>query len=156
MTSKLPSIGTSIFSKMSAMALKYKALNLSQGFPDFESDPTLIALVHEAMEEGYNQYAPMPGDAGLRREISEKMMKMHQKRYDWDSEVTITAGAQRLASGGLSFPLVLRRSRALFIGEKTADPEAHVGAWAGVSSGALCRRSRHGRGEGAWPATTFP
>lgn len=59
-------------------------------------------------------------------------------------------------SAGLSFPLAPRRGRARSIGEKTADPEAHVGAWAGVSSGALCRRSRHGRGEGAWLATTSP
>ena len=64
--------------------------------------------------------------------------------------------SQRLASGGLSFPLVSRRGGARSIGEKTADPVAHVGAWAGVSCGALCRRSRHGRGEGAWPATTSP
>lgn len=53
--------------------------------------------------------------------------------------------SQRLTSGGLSFPLAPRRVRARFIGEKTADPVAHVGAWSGVSSGALCRRSRHGR-----------
>ncbi len=69
---------------------------------------------------------------------------------------TRASESQRLASDGLSFPFVLRRGKARSIGEKTADPVAHVGAWAGVSSGALCRRSRHGRGEGAWPATTFP
>jgi len=62
--------------------------------------------------------------------------------------------SQRLASGGLSFPFVARRSRARSIGEKTADPVAHVGARAGVSSGARDDRSHHGRGEGAWPATT--
>ena len=62
--------------------------------------------------------------------------------------------SQRLASGGLSFPFVARRGRARSIGEKTADPVAHVGARAGVSSGARDDRSHHGRGEGAWPATT--
>jgi len=62
--------------------------------------------------------------------------------------------SQRLASGGLSFALVPRRGKARSIGEKTADPVAHVEAWAGVSSGALCRHSRHSRGEDAWPATT--
>ncbi len=64
--------------------------------------------------------------------------------------------SQRLTSGGLSFPLAPRRVRARSIGEKTADPVAHVGAWSGVSSGVLCRRSRHGRGYGAWPATISP
>ncbi len=64
--------------------------------------------------------------------------------------------SRRLASGGLSFPLAPRRGRARSIGEKTADREAHVRTWAGVSSGALCRRSRHWGGEGAWPATTSP
>ena len=62
--------------------------------------------------------------------------------------------SQRLASGRLYFPLVSRRGGSRSIGENTADPVAHVRAWAGVSSGALCRRSRHGRGEDAWPATT--
>lgn len=61
-----------------------------------------------------------------------------------------------LASSGLSFPLVPRRGGAQYIGEKTADPVVHVRAWAGVSSGALCRHLHHGRGEGAWPATTSP
>ena len=64
--------------------------------------------------------------------------------------------SQRLASGGLSLPLVPRRGRAQSFMEMTADPMAHVGAWVGVSSGALCRCSRHGREEGAWPATTSP
>ena len=59
-------------------------------------------------------------------------------------------------SAGLPFPLRPQRAGARASGEKTADPVAHDGAWAGVSSGALCRRSRHGRGEGAWPATTSP
>ena len=64
--------------------------------------------------------------------------------------------SRRLSSGGLSFPLVPRRAGARSNREKTADPMAHVGACAGVSSGALCRRSRHRRGVGAWPATTSP
>jgi hypothetical protein len=61
-----------------------------------------------------------------------------------------------LASSGLSFPIAPRRGGAQYIGEKTADPVVHVRAWAGVSSGALCRHLYHGRGEGAWPATTSP
>ncbi len=73
--------------------------------------------------------------------------------YHWQARAS---ESRRLASGGLSFPLRPQRSGARSIGEKTADPVAHVGAWAGVSGGALCRRPRHGRGEGAWPATTSP
>lgn len=64
--------------------------------------------------------------------------------------------SQRFASSGLFFPLAPRRGGAQYIGEKTADPVVHVRAWAGVSSGALCRHLYHGRGEGAWPATTSP
>ena len=66
-TSKLPKVETTIFTVMSALANKHNALNLSQGFPNFKSDPCLIELVNKAMEEGYNQYAPMPGDLGLRK-----------------------------------------------------------------------------------------
>lgn len=93
MNSKLPDVGTSIFSIMSKMASDHNAINLSQGFPNFESDPLLIDLVSEAMRSGYNQYAPMPGDMGLRVEISEKIKKLHNKSYDPESELTITAGA---------------------------------------------------------------
>jgi len=82
MNSKLPNVGTSIFSIMSKMASDHNAINLSQGFPNFESDPILIDLVTKAMRNGYNQYAPMPGDMGLRVEISEKIKKSHDKTYD--------------------------------------------------------------------------
>ncbi len=75
------------------MANDHSAINLSQGFPNFESDPLLIDLVSEAMRNGHNQYAPMPGDMGLRVEISEKIKKSHDKTYDPETEITITAGA---------------------------------------------------------------
>ncbi|MBT0606900.1 methionine aminotransferase [Aequorivita echinoideorum] len=91
--SKLPNIETSIFAKMSKMAADQKALNLSQGFPNFPSDPALNALVDEAMREGFNQYAPMPGDFGLRMEISKKIEKLHNHFYNPETEITITAGA---------------------------------------------------------------
>ncbi len=71
----------------------------------------------------------------------------------WQARALVS---QRLASGGLSFPLAPRRDGAQYIGEKTADPVAHVGTWAGVSSGARGYRPHHRRGEGAWPATTSP
>ena len=75
------------------MAYDHSAINLSQGFPNFESDPLLIDLVSEAMRNGYNQYAPMPGDMGLRVEISEKIKKLHNRTYDPSTEITVTAGA---------------------------------------------------------------
>lgn len=90
---KLSEISLSIFSKMSRMAQKYDALNLSQGFPDFESDPRLQTYVYKAIQEGYNQYAPMPGSLLLRERIAEKTFQLYQKKYDPETEITITAGA---------------------------------------------------------------
>lgn len=93
MKSKLPHATDSIFAIMSKMATDYNALNLSQGFPNFESDPILIDLVCKAMKNGHNQYAPMPGDFKLREVISQKTQSLHQVVYDPATEVTITAGA---------------------------------------------------------------
>ena len=93
MISKLPNVTTSIFSVMSKMASDFNAINLSQGFPNFESDPLLIELVNKAMKDGFNQYAPMPGDIGLRATICEKVRLLHDRLYDIDKEITITAGA---------------------------------------------------------------
>lgn len=90
---KINNIGPSIFSVMSKMAFDYKAINLAQGFPNFESDPLLINLVTKAMENGYNQYAPMAGDMGLREAIATKINRLHRKLYDPETEITITAGA---------------------------------------------------------------
>ncbi|MFC7356359.1 methionine aminotransferase [Jejudonia soesokkakensis] len=92
-SSKLPNVPTSIFTVMSKMAAEYNAINLSQGFPNFESDPKLISLVSEAMQEGHNQYAPMPGDLRLREVISNKIRELHHHAYDPNTEITITAGA---------------------------------------------------------------
>jgi len=91
--SKLPNIETSIFAKMSKMAADHNALNLSQGFPNFPSDPKLIALVNQAMNDGFNQYAPMPGDFELRMEISKKIENLHNHFYNPETEITLTAGA---------------------------------------------------------------
>lgn len=91
--SKLPEVPTSIFSVMSALATKENALNLSQGFPNFESDPKLIEMVHTAMVNGNNQYAPMPGIFSLRKVISEKMENLYGITYNPETEITITAGA---------------------------------------------------------------
>ncbi|MEZ4858946.1 MAG: methionine aminotransferase [Flavobacteriaceae bacterium] len=91
--SKLPNVSTSIFTVMSKMAADYGALNLSQGFPNFESDPILIEAVSKAMKEGYNQYAPMQGDLVLRERISEKIESLYGKSYHPSTEITLTAGA---------------------------------------------------------------
>lgn len=91
--SKLPEIGTTIFTVMGKMASEYNAVNLSQGFPDFSCDPELIALVNKHMVNGHNQYAPMQGLMGLREVLAEKTEFLYGAKYNPDTEITITAGA---------------------------------------------------------------
>lgn len=91
--SKLPDVGVTIFTVMSALAAEHGAINLSQGFPDFECDPALSALVSRHMNEGRNQYAPMQGVASLRRAIAAKYLTLYGASYDADTEVTVTSGA---------------------------------------------------------------
>jgi methionine transaminase len=91
--SKLPNMGTSIFAVMSLLAAENKAINLSQGFPDFPISEKLISLVHKYMKKGFNQYAPMPGVLQLRKAISKKIEKSYGAHYDPNNEITITAGA---------------------------------------------------------------
>ena len=91
--SRLPGVGTTIFTVMSALAAETGAVNLGQGFPDFDCDPRLTAAVTEAMQAGHNQYPPMPGIPLLRRRIAEKMGALYGQEYDWNREITITAGA---------------------------------------------------------------
>src|SRR5690554_4696296 len=93
LNSKLPKVGPTIFTKMSALATKEKAINLSQGFPDFECAPQLIELVHKAMKSGLNQYAPMAGLPALREKIAEKTAFLYGGKYNPETEITITAGA---------------------------------------------------------------
>jgi methionine aminotransferase len=92
-TSKLPDIGVSIFAVMTRLANEHKAINLSQGFPDFDCDPALIDAVTRAMKEGFNQYAPMPGVLALREGIAAKVEQIYGPRYDPVTEVLITSGA---------------------------------------------------------------
>ncbi len=91
--SKLPHQEISIFSVMSKLAQEEKAINLSQGFPNFSCDPILIDLVRKYMVEGKNQYAPMPGLAALRQIIAHKIKSLYQVDIDFEKEITITAGA---------------------------------------------------------------
>ena len=90
---KLPAVGTTIFTVMSAMATEYKAVNLGQGFPDFACDPKLVQGVTDAMVQGHNQYPPMTGVPVLREAISAKVETLYGRRYDPATEVTVTAGA---------------------------------------------------------------
>ncbi len=89
----LASIGTTIFTVMSALAAEHKAVNLGQGFPDFACDPALVDAVTQAMQTGHNQYPPMVGVPVLRQAIAAKIAALHQRAYHPDSEITITAGA---------------------------------------------------------------
>jgi methionine aminotransferase len=91
--SKLPAVGTTIFTVMSQLAQEQRAVNLGQGFPDFDCEPHLKSLVSEAMQQGHNQYAPMTGVPLLRQAIADKIEFLYRRRYDPDSEITVTAGA---------------------------------------------------------------
>lgn len=90
--SKLPNVGTNIFTVMSSLATEHKAVNLGQGFPDFQMDEGLTDLVNKAMRDGYNQYAPMPGWLPLRESIAAKIDFLYNRSVDPDSEITITPG----------------------------------------------------------------
>jgi methionine aminotransferase len=90
--SKLPSVGTTIFTVMSRLAAELGAINLSQGFPDFDCDPELVDAVTRHMRAGHNQYAPMQGVLPLREAISAKYAHFHGRHYDPDTEVTVTSG----------------------------------------------------------------
>lgn len=91
--SKQPDLSLSIFAVMSALANEYEAINLSQGFPDFDTHPRLVELVNRFMKSGNNQYAPMPGVMALRQALTEKTAECYGAFYNPESEITITAGA---------------------------------------------------------------
>ena len=96
--SKLPNVGTSIFAVMTKLANEHKAINLSQGFPDFEVSEELISLVDKYMKKGYNQYAPMQGILPLRQAISHKIKEIYGVNYDAETEINITAGGTQAIS----------------------------------------------------------
>ena len=103
-TSRLPNVGTTIFTVMSALALERGAVNLGQGFPDFDCDPALIDGVDAAMRAGLNQYPPMTGVPILRERIAAKIEALYGRRYDPASEITVTAGAtQAILTAVLAF-----------------------------------------------------
>ena len=91
--SKLPDVGTTIFTTMSALAKEHNAINLSQGFPDFDCSPRLVELANHYVSKGYNQYAPMAGTLALRERIAGIISTCYNADYNVDSEITVTAGA---------------------------------------------------------------
>ena len=100
--SKLPNTGTTIFSIMSGMAAEFSAINLSQGFPDFDVNDELIDRVNHYMKAGFNQYAPMPGVPVLREKISSKISELYGYKYDANTEITVTSGATEALYAAIS------------------------------------------------------
>ena len=93
LASRLPNVGTTIFTVMSALAAQHDAVNLGQGFPDFDCDERIVDAVSRAMRDGHNQYPPMAGVAALREAIARKIEAIHGRAYDAQTEITVTAGA---------------------------------------------------------------
>jgi len=100
--SKLPQTGTTIFTTMSALANETGAINLSQGFPDYDCSPKLVELVNKAMKNGHNQYALMAGLMALREQIAAKTEKLYGAVYNPDTEITITAGGTQAVFTAIS------------------------------------------------------
>src|SRR5690554_5274553 len=90
---RMPGVGTTIFTVMSHLATEHNAINLGQGFPDFNADPALLNEVSIAMKEGHNQYPPMPGIPLLRERIRDKVKSLYGHEYDANTEITVMAGA---------------------------------------------------------------
>ena len=93
MKSKLPHVGTTIFTKMSALAHQHDAINLSQGFPNFPADKKLTDLAAQALHNDHNQYAPLAGKFSLRKILSEKVARLYDRNIDPETDITLTAGA---------------------------------------------------------------
>ena len=122
--SKLPDVGVTIFTVMSQLANDYQAINLSQGFPDFDAAPDLIQHVAEHMRTGNNQYAPMQGIPVLRRKIAEKVQNLYHYNYDPDTEITVTSGATEALYAAIT--AVVRTGDEVIIFEPAYDAYAPV------------------------------
>ena len=118
-SSKLPRAGTSIFAVMSKLAVEHNAINLSQGFPDFECPRELVSAVNSAMKAGNNQYAPMPGVLKLREMIAEKTEELYGAKYNPETEITVTAGATQAIYTAIS--AVIREDDEVIIFEPAYD-----------------------------------
>jgi methionine transaminase len=100
--SKLPKVGTTIFTVMSGLATRTGAINLGQGFPDFPMDPELVELVAKAMQDGFNQYAPMPGHPPLMKTLADKIESLYKRAINPETEITITPGGTYAIYSALS------------------------------------------------------
>lgn len=117
--SKLPAVGTTIFTVMSALARDHGAINLSQGFPDFGCDPRLVELVHQAMKQGHNQYAPMHGLQELREQIGQLVHDHYGANYHPDTQITVTSGATEALYAAIS--AVIREGDEVIVFEPAYD-----------------------------------
>ncbi len=117
--SKLPNVGTTIFTIMSKLAADFNAINLSQGFPDFACNEEMLALVNKYMKAGNNQYAPMAGLIGLREILAEKTEQLYGAKYNPDTEITITAGATQAIYTAIS--AIVREDDEVIIFEPAYD-----------------------------------
>ena len=122
--SKVPNIKTSIFAVMTSMAKEYNAVNLSQGFPDFQVSNELISLVNKYMSEGFNQYAPMPGVPDLRNQLSKKTEKQYSRKYNPETEITVTAGGTQALHSTISS--IIQEGDEVIIFEPAYDSYAPV------------------------------
>ena len=122
--SKLPDVGVTIFSIMSQLANHHQAINLCQGFPDFDAAPDLIQGVTDYMKTGNNQYAPMQGVPVLRRKIAEKVRELYHSDYDPDTEITVTSGATEALYAAIT--AVVRAGDEVIIFEPAFDAYAPV------------------------------
>jgi methionine aminotransferase len=118
-TSKLPAVGTTIFSVMSKLAIENNAINLSQGFPDFNCSDKLVELVNHYMQKGFNQYAPMQGVIGLREQIAIMIEELYGTKYHPESEITITAGATQAIYTAIS--AIIREGDEVIVFEPAYD-----------------------------------
>lgn len=117
--SKLPDVGVTIFTVMSKLASDHDAINLSQGFPDFDVHPDLLTLVAKYMRSGYNQYAPMQGVLALREKIADKTLELYNAAYDPASEITVTSGATEALFAAIS--AVVRKGDEVIVLEPAFD-----------------------------------
>ena len=118
--SKLPNVGTNIFTVMSKLATDNNAIILSQGFPDFACDPEMVALVNKHMMAGHNQYAPMAGLISLREMLSEKTEQLYAAKYDPDSETMLLVQPDKKTSF-IDYVNILSATRTLITNAK-GDP----------------------------------
>ena len=122
--SKLPNLELTIFAVMTQLAIKHEAINLSQGFPDFDTYPELISLVQKYMREGHNQYAPMQGVMPLRECIAEKVSDIYGAQYDPATEITVTSGATESIFAAIS--AVVQKNDEVIIVEPAYDAYAPI------------------------------